>query len=374
MRPLLTFILILAACAEPGAVEATSTTQAPTTTTTVATTTTTTMAPAITTGPTAAAGNFGLFDLPNDSRSRDALDDLGVGWVRLQYRLGERDPNTVLQATQDLADAGVGIWLTLHQRDPGNVADPALLAATERGSLPALDETRYQNDVQTLIEAIVAQIEGAGGDAGTGLIVQFSNEVIPSDYAPDQPTRYFHGTGDEYLRMLDLTSQAVKTVDPNIGFAAGGISSGALDSILAYSAGEDRFEPIAQWNERMLAEGTFDWVDVHIRGEIDTIADRLEWVRTLWDGPIASTEVGGLCDSNCSAPDVAAYTPEVQAADLALRMTTLLAEGVDIAFWASLVESPDQEPQYEAEGLMTPDWNPKPAYATYRDLIAELTE
>lgn len=95
-------------------------------------------------------------------------------------------------------------------------------------------------------------------------------------------------------------------------------------------------------------------------------------IRERWDGPVAATEVGGLCDAGCSANQVAAYTPDVQAVDPPKRMRILLDSGVDLIFWASLVESPDQEPQYQAEGLLTTDWVEKPAYGAYRELIGRV--
>jgi len=355
MKRLIPLILVLVGCTHGR--------EAPTTTApTTSTTTTTVSASGIT------ADSFGLFDVPADPRSFEAVEDLGVGWVRIQFRLGERDPELLLDVTGRLADEGIGLWLTIHHRDPDNVPDPDALARSERGSFPAVDEDRYVDDLAALIEEITSQILAAGGDPGEELIVQFSNEVIPSDHAPDQPSRYFHGSGDEYLRMLELTGSAAAAVDPAIGIAAGGISSSALDAILAAEAGDSRFAEVAAWNDRLLTEGEFDWVDVHIRGEADTIPLRLDWVHQRWSGPIAATEVGGVCDSGCSNID-AAYTPEFQASDLPAKMTALLDEGLEIVFWASLVESPDQEPQYEVEGLMTIDWEPKPAYRAYRELI-----
>ena len=324
---------------------------------------------------TYSAANFGLFDLPVDQRSLDAVGELGVGWVRLQFRLGEREPGPLLAVVDQLAADGVGVWLTIRYRDPNNVADPELLAASDRGSFPPVDMSEYQQQVRQLISSVSNAIVAREGDPASSLVVQFSNEVIPNDHAPDQPARYFHGSGDEYLAMLANIREAVHSV-ADIPVAPGGISSSALDLVLAVEAEPGQhadLEPVHEWNDRMLKEGAFDVVDVHIRGELDTMGSRVDWVRQRWNGPLVATEVGGFCDSSCAANEIAEYTPTAQASDLPGRMRTLLDLGVDVVYWASLVESPDLEPQYQAEGLLTEDWEPKPAYAAYQNLIADLS-
>lgn len=319
--------------------------------------------------------NFGLFDLPVDSQSFDFLAELNSGWVRSQFRLGEKAPNTLSAITETLFADQNKLWLTLHYRNPENITDTEGLAASERGSYPPADTQAYQTEVTEFIDIFVQQLLNLGLDPEQYLIIQFSNEVVPNDVAPDQPLRYFHGSSQEYLDTLALTYEAIKNTGFDIPVAPGGFASATMEIILDYESDPIAFsdlQPVYDWNVRLLQEGTFDWLDVHIRNEIADIDKKVNWVQQHWLGPIASTEVGGICDTSCSQTEIDLYTPEVQAEDLPQRMQTIFEAGVEIAFWASLVESPDQEPQYEKEGLLTTEFEKKPAFNAYRDLIADL--
>ncbi|MCG8412776.1 MAG: hypothetical protein MI746_01040 [Pseudomonadales bacterium] len=320
--------------------------------------------------------SFGLFDLPADEQSLDFLAELDAGWVRAQFRLGEANPATLSAITEQLFASSNKLWLTLHYRNPANIADQAGLEASQRGSYPPTDAEMYQQEVTEFIGIFVDQLQAEGLDPQDYLIVQFSNEVLPNDIAPDQPQRYFHGSSDEYLEMLALTNAAVKNSGFEIPVAPGGFASSTMELLLDYDNDPAAFtdlQPVYDWNVRMLREGNYEWVDIHMRNEIESIANKVNWVRKFWLGPISATEVGGFCDITCTDEEVDAYTPDVQAADLPIRIQTILEAGIETAFWASLVESPDQEPQYEREGLLTADFVEKPAFDAYKSLIQELT-
>jgi len=244
--------------------------------------------------------NFGLFDLPVDSQSFDFLAELDAGWVRSQFRLGEKEPNTLSAVSETLFADQNKLWITLHYRNPENIEDTEGLAASERGSYPPADINVYQAEVTDFVNIFVQQLLNLGLDPEEYLIIQYSNEVVPNDVAPDQPLRYFHGSSQEYLDTLSLTYTAVKDTGFDIPVAPGGFASATMEIILDYESNPSEFadlQPVYDWNVRLLREGVFDWVDIHIRNEISDIDKKVNWVKQLWLGPIASTEVGGICDS-----------------------------------------------------------------------------
>jgi hypothetical protein len=125
-------------------------------------------------------------------------------------------------------------------------------------------------------------------------------------------------------------------------------------------------EPLAKWHERMLRDGRMDWADVHLYDHIDTIPARVNWIRGLWRGPLAATEIGG--------PDERTgvrYSEELHAQDLIQRLRTALKSGVDRVFWAHLDENPHADARFQPMGLVTRQWRKKPAFEAYKRLIAE---
>ncbi|MFQ5611246.1 MAG: sialidase family protein, partial [Anaerolineae bacterium] len=320
----------------------------------------------------AAAGDgvYGIFSFPADERSWQALDELGVSWVRLQYRLGEAPPALIAEYGRVFRE-GYGLWLTLYPRDASNVLDPVAFEQSTRGGFPPADADRYMALVTETLRPLVEEIRAAGQSPADWLVVQLGNEVLPSDVAPEKPIRFWHGTSDEYLHTLALTGAALDRLDPDILLAAGGISSEALNVIVAYEndpaqfAGQPEARAVYEWNERLLAEGKFDWLDVHLYHKIADIPAKVAWVRARWSGPLAATEIGG--------PDPASgavYSPELHVADLSTRIPAALAAGVDRVFWTTLVETPAFGQQYGPMALITADWQRKPAFETYRQMIA----
>ena len=320
---------------------------------------------------TAPSGVYGIFSFPAaDERSWQALAELRVSWVRLQYRLGEAPPDLITEYGRVFRE-GYGLWLTLYPRDASNMLDPAAFAQSKRGGFPPADDERYITLVVKTLRPLVEEIRAAGRLPVDWLVVQLGNEVLPSDVAPPQPLRFWHGTSDEYLHTLALTRVALDRLDPDIPLAAGGISSEALNVLVAYESDPARFagrpqaRAMYKWYERLLSSGRFDWLDVHLYHEIAGIPAKVAWVRARWSGPLAATEIGG--------PDPttgAVYSPELHVEDLSTRIPTALNAGVDRVFWTTLVETPAFGQQYGPMALITPGWQRKPAFETYHRMIA----
>lgn len=234
---------------------------------------------------------FGIFDVSSDRRT---LDRLGVGWVRVQWQMGDvkggRRIDRFAAMAGILAERGIGLWLTVYHRDPTNILDAGTVgyANATRGGFPPRDGAVYQERLKRGVGRIADALLMAGRDPGRWLVVQIGNEVLPRDvYPPDRKVRFWHGTAEQYLWTLSLGYAAVKAVDPSIPVAAAGISSAALEAI-----GRDQ-RRIAAWNERLLTRGRFDWADVHLRHAIADIPAKMRWLRRFWSGPIAATEMAG---------------------------------------------------------------------------------
>lgn len=262
---------------------------------------------------------YAIFSIPPDERSWPALDSLGVGWVRLQNQMGQVNQQLAIQFFSRVLTEGHGLWLTLHHRQRSNVADTLGFDASSRGSFPPADSVKYKELVRSNIQPLVDLLTSQGKDPGKWLVVQFANEVAPEDVLPPSPTRFFHGTSDEYLETLALTYPAVKSVDPSIPVASGGISSLTLKTIVEAGPNpSDSLQKIIDWNERLLTDGMVDWADIHLYHAIEEIPAKVAWVRQRWHGPLAATEVGGP-DERTGAQ----YSDSLHAAELPERIATV---------------------------------------------------
>ena len=315
---------------------------------------------------------FGVFDIPSDERSFEFLDDLGVGWVREQYRLGEADMNLALTLYSRIFLEDHRLFLTLYHRDPGNIPESYSnsFANSSRGAYPPADTTIYKDLVITFVGALVDEIASQGKAPGEYLTIQFCNEVLPTDIVPDNSTRFWHGTADEYLSTVALTYRALQDLEQGpIPLANGGISSLAMEEIVKYerdpTSVDPIFEQIRSFNDRVLREATIDWVDVHLRHAKEDLADKINWVRDRWSGPLVAAEFAG--------PDPRTgieFTEALQAQELVERMDIAREEGVDIIFWSHLMENPAVEDIYFQEGLLEFEtWREKPAFVAYKEYI-----
>lgn len=300
---------------------------------------------------------WGAVGVGRDPRMFDALADLGVGWVRIaEYRLGEHR-HDLARVTR----AGFGLWLTLSHRDAGNVVDPRALARTPRGGFPPADAEAFKKRVRAAIEPVARDLRARGKDPSEWLVVQVENEVLPTDVLPqDRPSRFWHGTGEEYLSTLALTHDAVKSVDPSIPVAAAGLSSEMLAELVA-----GRHARLTAWGEKLLREGRADWMDVHLYHRPSEIAAKVAWVRERWDGPIAGTEVGGPDPDSGAACD-----DDAQAADLDARLRAARGAGVERVFWSPIHAGGQMEERFRPMGLITKEGRRRPAFARYRTWVA----
>ena len=212
--------------------------------------------------------------------------------MRQQWQMGddrsERKLRVLVDSLPKLVSRGIGLWLTVYHRDRANLDERGTIgvANARRGGFPPKDPLLYQERLGQALRRLVDAIRSTGASPGRWLVVQINNEVMPRDVAGrDRASRFWHGTSDQYLDLLATAYDAVKRIDPDVPLAAGGISSAAMEFVLK---GEQR---VARWYDRLLREGRFDWVDIHLRHRINDIPAKVTWVRSRWGGPIAATEV-----------------------------------------------------------------------------------
>ena len=310
---------------------------------------------------------YGIFDVPADRRAFSALNQLGVGWVRQQWQMGDdrsaRKLNILVESLPKLVRRGIGLWLTVYHRDRDNLDDHGTIgiANARRGGFPPKDPSLYQERLGEALRRLVDAIRSTSASPGHWLVVQINNEVMPRDVAGrDRASRFWHGTSDQYLDLLATAYDAVKRIDPYVPVAVGGISSAAMEFVLN---GEQR---VVHWYDRLLTEGQFDWADIHLRHRIGDIPAKVAWVQSRWNGPIAATEVAG------PDPRVTSYSESGQADDIIARMNSARDSGVDRLFWAGLAENPNVAPVYQKEGLIERGtWRRKAAFDAYARLIRQ---
>lgn len=309
---------------------------------------------------------YGVFSVPNDRRSLDELETLGVGWVRQQFRLGDgRDQRRlrfVKRVLPRLLERGIGVWITFYHRDRSNidVTGSVGYVRASRGGFPPRDRETFQALIRDSVRPFWQTVMASGKTPANWLVFQFGNEVLPRDVLPpDRPVRFWHGTSDQYLSMLDRGYAAVKQIDATIPVAMGGISSSAMEAIMAGHGA------VGAWNDRLLRRGRFDYAAVHLRHRTADVPAKIRWVRARWPGPLAATEIAG------PDPRVARYSESRQADDLRVRLGLARKHGVDRLFWASMADSPFVAEHHRREGLIEPKaWRRKPAFEAYRRLIA----
>jgi hypothetical protein len=310
------------------------------------------------------AARFGIFDVGPDPRGLDAIHDLGVGWVRLQLRMGEVRPRF-----ETIADHGWRLWLTLYHRDRRNLDEAGSVGfdRASRGGFPPRDPARYRDLVRATVGPYADHLRRLGREPGAWLVVQIGNEVLPRDVRPpDQPQRFWHGTAEQYLTTLAAGYEAVKSIDPAIRVAVAGVASEPLELCIDPDP-PAAARPIVSWLDRLLRRGRFDVADLHLYNRHDSIAAKTSWVRRRWTGPLAATEVGG--------PDVRTgltYDEAAHAEDLRLRLRACVEAGLAPVFWTGLVENPHVEAHFRHMALIDPvGFRRKPAFPVYQKLLRE---
>ncbi len=206
-----------------------------------------------------------------------------------------------------------------------------------------------------------------------GQIVAHADPVIHDWEIWNEPDSgdFFHGTPEQYARMLRAAHDAITAVDPRAHVLLGGISG---------TAGK-------AWLARVLsvpgadAAHAFDIANVHERGRLDALADAISgWRRFFADhgftGPLWVTEHGYPSDPTFQSDPAYASGAPAQAAYLTASVPTLLDAG---AAEVLVTERDNLGGPFASEGIIggtvadPPPSDPqvieKPAFGAMRTLI-----
>ena len=138
---------------------------------------------ALAAGPLPKTDRYGVFDIggKDEPRIRKALADLGIGWVRLQYRLGERETDFC-----PVLKAGYALWLTIYNRDRNNIREQGTVGyhASSRGGFAPRDRLRYQDDIRRAVRPLAKFLRARGKRPADWRVIQIGNEVVPRDVYP----------------------------------------------------------------------------------------------------------------------------------------------------------------------------------------------
>ncbi len=287
--------------------------------------------------------------------SDDYAVELGAKWVRTNHDI-ERNAVTqnILLATQvpKFLDAGLNVLLTLSNQDDQNI-DISFGTLTDwpNAGFPFLNETTYKESITTILEPLHAYL-----DQGRKIWVQCENEV--GDASVNTENRYWRGTTDQYLLLMNACTAAVHAADARFVAVMQGFASGPLDAVLnpndpAYDYQTDRISTL-------LSDAAYDAVDLHFYGCADVIDEKVAWIKGHMpaEKPWISTENSGPHPDCPGAPkwqdDLAAFEAE-QATEVTTRMTACAAAGGTVCLWFSLFDLDNESDGFNHLGLLDKD-------------------
>lgn len=175
---------------------------------------------------------------------------------------------------------------------------------------------------------------------------------------PDLP--FFRGTAEEYIQMCKVAYPAIKSTAPEVTVLSGGWSAadrnpGFIEKVL--SQNEDTYDILA-----VHAHGFF--------GSFQKIVDvrwgdlRKQYVKNK---PIYFNETG------LSSPGDTIQADTQQAVELVRKVTFTMGRGAMAYNWYDLRHDGDNPNDHEHRyGMITRDFQAKPAYITYNNLIGTL--
>ncbi len=309
---------------------------------------------------TALSPKFGVHgSIPAGSGDPDvtpSLQELGAGWVRLNY-----DMDGILPDFARFLDAGVNIVITFQNRDPQNVADPGDLITFPQGGFPYVDRTAYQNRIRDALTPLLPYLS-----SGRQVYAQFENEVGPFN-------TYWHAGLNAYLPQLSAGYEAVHALSPSIPVVTYGIASGVMELIVydPANAGDQ-----IQWLTTLFTTGQYDVVDLHFYHCPSSIPAKVQAVLSLMPAakPWISTENGGP-DTRClSTPD---FSEEIEAEQVPVRLQSCADSGGSVCLWFSFFDMVNTSPPFDTLGLLerpsVPGGEPrkKPAYWAFQAYVAD---
>ncbi len=204
----------------------------------------------------------------------------------------------------------------------------------------------------------------------------------------EEEDTFWHDTIDHYLAFLALTRAVILSVDPTAQVVTMGLSSDPAWSAACYAGfvktrpphGLMPLESLTYYSvgaRRILAEGSYDIVDVHSYEVQPIIRGKMAWIRSLMADPtkpIWCFEGGGPYETRNEG-----YTDTLNAVQVVCGFTEAFANGVARYSQLFIPASPGRWDYYEAainsaliRRVDDSTYAAKPGYATYRLLTQTL--
>lgn len=308
------------------------------------------------------------------------LRDLGARWVRVNAML---DPKAPRQDIRTLLDGGVNVVLTLNHRDAANI-DTRYGSTREwpEAGFPYRSRETYQERVRALLAPYTRDM------AEQHLFVQIENEVGDAGESSVGGAKFWRGTTDQYLSLLDAAYETVKAIDEKAVVVMSGFAGGTLDA--AIDPKERTHEYQVRRLTRLLGEGRYDAADLHFYQCTETIAQRSRFVidRLPTGRRWISTENGGP-DFRCAGTPLRHDTDPtrfeaIEAEQVRLRLRACADAGGAVCLWFSLMDMSGETDVFRDLGLLdNPYWpkpgptatpvrppRQKPAYAAFKAFVA----
>ncbi len=201
---------------------------------------------------------------------------------------------------------------------------------------------------------------------------QIENEVY------DAPNHFWNGTKEEYLGLFKAGSAAIRKADPEAKVLPASIALSNVDINLAKVGAIPKYRDTADFIDYVFTNGCnlFDIADLHLYYTLDSIPERLEWLREFLAKkncvkPVWVTETGGL--------DPKAYKntgdDRLQAEDLVKRFTLIFGNGAERASWLHIHKTKDSGDTLWGPMRLVNDAyakEMKPAYYALKQLIGKI--
>jgi hypothetical protein len=182
---------------------------------------------------------------------------------------------------------------------------------------------------------------------------------------------FWGGTPDQYAQLLASAYAAVKRADPTAQVLCCALSLGGSPGKL----NEDFFHEILT-DPVYPAVHYLDIASFHHYGSKAEAQRRMDYVRAelasfgAADRPIYVTEVGYGSDPASQRLPEYGSGPQAQARYLTDVLPYLLQIGARRVFWFQMADYAQVWGNFQSQGLLERNLEPKPAYYAYRDLIA----
>ena len=323
--------------------------------------------------PVPKPNHFGIY-VSQDVTTHQAVNatqQLGAGWVRLNFTLGVGDQTY----PQQYLSSGINVVLTILNQDPANIVkDYGTPQKWFAGGFPYNSKEKFQQDVRAVLQPELSYLK-----SGQQVWVQGGNEIFDASVVTAK-SYYWRGTMDQYLAQQQAIYEAVKSVNPDIPVVLASFSSGTLNQLIDPNDPGHKFA--VKYMTELLTQGKYDAIDLHFYGCVDDIPAKVKAVKDLLPAgqtvPWISTENGGPMVECKSTPvswtqDLTQFE-KLQAQQVPARLSACAEQGGSVCLWFSLFNIKRGSDAFNHLGLIDQDATPprqKPAYDAFKVFIAQ---